>query len=232
MAIQYYLLQNALSKTKSNKAIIIPNKVHNVQSIIAEMLKRGTTLTEADIVASLHLFFEVVVNEAQKGNNINLPIVNIKPTISGEFKSASDKFDPSVHKTKAKTSTGSVLKKRMIQLPVSKIKKELTCPVLVAFKDVQTQTIDNCITPGGIGIITGKNLKFNAENSNEGIFLIDSENRKTQVTCIASKTQGKILFSIPSALSSGNYTLQVKTSFDKLGINIRKGELATTIKVL
>lgn len=95
MSIKYCLHRNAIAQNaESHKAMIIPQNVHDLQSIIAQMLQRGTTLDEVDILAALHLFFEVVVQEVTDGNLVNLPIVNIKPSITRAFDSALDRLIP------------------------------------------------------------------------------------------------------------------------------------------
>jgi hypothetical protein len=233
MPIKYYLHQNAIAKRpESHKAVIIPNTVHNLQSIISQMLQRGTTLSEADILASLHLFFEVVTQEVQEGNHVNLPIVNIKPGISGEFTSALDQFDASKHRLKTTTSSGILLKNTIKNSPVEKVIKSLTLPILSAFSDIQSQTINDSITPNSIGQIVGNHLKFNTTNPSEGVFFVNANNEIFQASIFATLHPRKLIFSIPDAMPSGNYSVVVKKAFGKTAATVRQGILPFTLKVV
>ncbi|WP_293896402.1 DNA-binding domain-containing protein [Flavobacterium sp.] len=230
MPVKYYLHKNALSTNpESHKAVIVPHKVNTLADIIAEMVQRGTTLSEADILASLHLFFEVVGQQVQQGNHVNVPIVNIKPGISGEFSTSTATFDPSHHKLKATASVGPAIKKVMQNTATEKITQPLTVPVLNAFKDILSQNFNTTLSPGGIGQITGSHLKYNPENPNEGIFFVSAARQEYKVINVAIRTLGRLVFSIPEAMPPGNYTLEVKRAFGKSDASIRKGILASLL---
>ena len=232
MAVKYYLHTNALSlNLTSHKAVIVPHKINHLSDIIDEMLKRGTTLSEADILASLHLFFEVVTQQVQDGNHVNTPIVNLKPGISVGFNDSTDHFDSLRHKLKATASIGPAIKRGMGKAMPEKITKTLTVPVLSAFKDIQSQSVNAIVSPGGIGQIMGSHLKYNPENPAEGIFFVSSGLEEYKVTNVAIRTLGKLVFSIPSSLSTGNYSLVVKRAFGKSDTSIRTGILATPLSV-
>lgn len=233
MPVQYYLHRNAIAKTaESHKAVIIPHSVHNLQNIIAQMLQRGTTLAEADILAALHLFFEVVAQDVADGNHVNLPIVNIRPSIAGEFDSASDQFDTARHQLKTTVSAGVLLKKNIKNTAVEKVNKPLPIPLLSEFADIQSQTINEHITPKGMGQIVGNHLKFNPLNSSEGVFFVNADNASFQATIFAMQHPTKLIFSIPEVLSAGDYTLIVKKAFGKTASTLRKGTLPFTLKVV
>ena len=233
MPIKYCLHRNAISNNpESHKAMIIPIKVHGLQSIISQMLQRGTTLAEVDILASLHLFFEVVVQEFTDGNHVNLPIVNIKPSITGEFDSASDRYDIARHQIKTTTSPGILLKRNIKKSTVEKVNKPSIIPILLVFTDMQSQTINDKITPNGIAQIEGKNLKFTPANPSEGLFFVNENNQTFQATIFAIRHPSKLIFSIPDAMPPGTYTLIIKKNFGKTATTLRKGTLPFTLNVV
>jgi nucleoid DNA-binding protein len=53
---------------------VLPNASLTLEDIIAKMMQRGTTVTEADTRAVLNLFFDVVSDEVADGNFVNLPL--------------------------------------------------------------------------------------------------------------------------------------------------------------
>lgn len=230
MPIKYYLHPNAISQNPaSQKAVIMPHKVHNTQGIIEEMLKKGTTLSEADILASLQLLFEVVTEQLQEGNNVNLPIVNLRPGISGSFSGTSDSFDPKRHKTKATASIGTLINKSMKNVTAEKTNRPLTIPVLSSFKDIQTGSLNDKLTAGSIGELSGSDLNYNAAQPDEGIFFISTGNEEYKVTQVAVLHPKKLIFSIP-LLPEGNYTLVIRKNFGKSGKTLRQGRLNAIVK--
>ncbi|MDN3676279.1 DNA-binding domain-containing protein [Flavobacterium paronense] len=231
MAIKYYLQPNPITPDPNDQsARVISNKVHDTDSITKEMLKRGSTITEADIRAVLNVFFMVVTDEVADGNSVNLPLVNIRAGVTGVFTSITDSFDASRHIKKANLSAGTELIRKMNEARVEKITVPTAAPALIAFTDVTSQTTNSILTPGGIGQIVGEELKFNPANVTEGIFFIASDGTVTPATIIASRTEGKIVFSVP-ALPAGNYTLEVRKGYGSTNIVVRSGALQDTLIV-
>jgi hypothetical protein len=232
MAIKYYLQPNPITSDPNDQsARVVSNQVHDVKSIIKEMLKRGTTVTEADANAVLMLFFEVVTDEVAVGNSVNLPLVNIRPGISGVFTSITDSFDSSRHVKKANATAGILLNQKMNVATVEKVAQSQPSPVLIQFLDVNTQNVNSILTVGGIGQIVGEELKFNPDNPLEGIFFIDTAGSATKATVIANRTEGKLMFSIPSTLTPGSYTLEVRKAYGVNGNIIRAGNLQDQLTI-
>ncbi|MEY4903253.1 MAG: hypothetical protein RLZZ292_1068 [Bacteroidota bacterium] len=225
MAIKYYLQNNPITPDPNDcSARVISNQVHDLESIIKEMLKRGSTVTEADVLAVLKVFFEVVTDEVAEGNNVNLPLVNIKPSVNGVFTSATDSFDASRHITKASVTAGILLNEKMSNAKVEKTTQVTATPVLIEFMDINSQNTNSILTSGGIGQIIGEELKFNPANAAEGIYFVATNGTATKVAVVASRTEGKLMFSIPT-LAVGTYTLEVRKGYGSATIVVRKGSL-------
>jgi hypothetical protein len=232
MAIKYYLKPNVITPDPNDQsARVITGKVHDVVSITKEMLKRGSTITEADIMAVLKVFFEVTSDEVADGNNVNLPLVNLRPSINGVFSSITDSFDASRHIKRASVTAGTLLSQKMSAAQVEKVTQPVVTPSLIQFLDVTTQNTNSSLTVGGIGQIIGDELKFDSSNPQEGIFFIATDNTATQATIIASKTDGKLVFSIPS-LPAGNYILEVRKNYGTTNLVLRSGSLQDTLQVI
>lgn len=233
MPIKYYLQANPITPDPNDQsARVAANTSLDLEALIAKMLKRGSTITEADINAVLKVFFEVASDEVADGNNLNLPLVNIRPGISGIFTNATDSFDPSRHTKKASLSPGLLLTQKMEAATVEKITQPIPTPTLIEFTDVNTQTTNSKLTPGGIGQIIGEELKFNTANAVEGIFFVSVTNgTATKVTVLASRTEGKLMFSIPASLVADNYTLEVRRGYGAAA-TLRTGTLADLLQVV
>ena len=232
MSIKYYLQPNPITPDPNDQsARVISNQIHDVDSITREMLKRGSTITEADVRAVLKVFFDVVTDEVAEGNNVNLPLVNIKPGINGVFSDATDSFDPSRHIKKANVSSGILLTQKLTVAKVEKVTQATAAPALIQFTDVNTQNTNSILTPGGIAQVVGEELKFNPANVAEGIYFVAADGTATKVDVIASRTEGKLVFSIPSTLVTGSYTLEVRKGYGTTTIVVRTGSLQEGLQV-
>ncbi|MFN0048638.1 MAG: DUF4469 domain-containing protein [Cytophagales bacterium] len=86
------------------------------------------------------------------------------------------------------------------------------------------------LTPGGIGQVIGEELKFNTANVAEGIFFVDAAGVATKVAILATRTEEKLMFSIPATLPVGTYTKEVKRGYGN-GAAIKTGSLLDTLAV-
>lgn len=231
MAIKYYLQPNPVTPDPNDQsARVLSNKVHDLDSIIKEMLKRGSTVTEADVRAVVTVLFEVVTDEVADGNSVNLPLVNIRPSVNGVFDNVSDSFDPSRHIKNASLTKGLLLMSKMASAKVEKISKPVPTPTLIEFTDINSGAANSILTLGGIGQIVGEELKFNPDNFDEGIYFIADDNTPTKVAVIANRTEGKLMFSIPAGLAPGRYRLEVRKGYGKTNIVVRSGSLSDLLQ--
>jgi hypothetical protein len=118
--------------------------------------------------------------------------------ISGVFTSITDSFDPSRHSIRATLSPSLLLSEKMQKVRLEKTLQPLPSPVILEFLNINTNTTNSVLTPGGIGQIVGEELKFNPDNPQEGIFFVAADGTETKVQIIASRTEGKLVFSIPT----------------------------------
>ena len=231
--IQYFLVPNYLTADPNDQyARVSPRNVLSLEDIIDRCLRRGTTLTKTDITAAVNLFMEEASTAVAEGNNVNLPLVNIKPSISGIFASKSDNFDSSRHTKRAALSMGTGLAKAFSNASVEKIQEPAASPFLLEYADANSGTNNATLTSGGIGTIYGNDLKFDPTNLEEGIFFVaENGGAETKVAVISSRTEGKLVFQVPAGLVAGNYRLEVRRAY-LASKTIRSGELAEVLTVL
>lgn len=232
MAIKYYLQPNPITPDPNDQSARVQALgVLNIEDIVQEAIRQGTTLTETDLRASANLTFQTICYFLAQGYNVNTPVANFRGGINGVFTSATDSFDPSRHTVKASISPGTMLIEAMAKASVEKILLPLPSPTLIEYFDVNTQTANSKLTPGGIGQIVGEELKYNLANVAEGIFIVSSAGVATKVTIIASRTEGKLMFNIPTPLAAGSYSLEVRRGYGNAGV-IRTGALNDQLQVV
>lgn len=195
------------------------------------MLLTGTTITKADANAVIEVFFSVISRAVAKGSSVNLPLVNIKAGIGGIFNGMDDFFDPDRHTKSANVTPGVMLSKVVEDADVEKVFRPLAEPILLKYTDYNSNnSINSMLTAGGIGEIRGKQLKFDKDNLEEGIFFIASDGMATKVAVISNRTESKLVFFIPLSLAPGNYTLEVRKAYGTTNRIIRKSALPHVLK--
>lgn len=226
--ILYSLLKNNITSESSKfYGRVQPYKSMGLDDIIIDMKEKGTGSSETDMRATLQLFFESVTKMISNGYNVNLPVANFKPGVTGLFDSLLDTFDPARHSLKVNVSAGYMPLLAMRNAVVEKVKSLTPKPDVLGFIDVHSGLSNTRITPNGIGTIIGSELKFNPDVAEEGIFFVNGTTTKVQV--IATRTEGKLMFSIPQ-LAAGSYALEVRKGY-KTTNEIRTGALGELLIV-
>lgn len=232
-SIQYFLVPNYLTADPNDQyARVSPRNVLNSNDIIDRCLKRGTTLTRTDLTAASNLFMEEAAAAVAEGNNVNLGLVNMKPSINGVFTSKSDSYDASRHTKRAAVSMGTYLAKAMMDASSEKIQEPAASPFLLEYTDSNSGANNSTVTPGGIGNIMGADLKFDTSNVAEGIFFVPAGGgADTKAVVISIRTEGQLMFLVPAGLAAGTYRLEVRRAYTAAK-TIRTGELAEVLSVL
>jgi hypothetical protein len=230
--IKYFLQPNPVTPDPNDQSARVKlNATLSLEDIVKLATKRGTSLTETDLTGAANLLFEVITDEVANGNSVTLSLVNVRPGIKGVFASATDSFDSGRHIKRATLSEGLLLSSKMKTAKVEKITAEMPSPVLVEYMDINTGTANSLLTPGGIGNITGEELKYNPENEAEGIWFVPAGGGDAvKVTVVATRTEGRLMFSIPSGLQSGSYTLEVRKGYGT-NATLRTGSLNDMLEV-
>lgn len=233
MPIRFYLQPNSITPNSHEQfARIAANDTLTADDIIKKALRRGTTLTETDLKAVMNLLFTVIADEVVDGNVVLLPLVNIRPSISGTFSTITDTFDSTRHSTGASISSGVLLNYKMRDAKTEKISSSQLIPTLLEFKDMDSGSVNHLFTAGGIGQIVGSDLKFNTSNPEEGIFLVNHTTQsQTRIGVLAMRTKGKLLFKIPGTLATGQYSLEVRKAYGNAN-TIRKGVLNHVLELI
>lgn len=232
MNVKYYLQPNHITPDPSDQTTrVATNNVSGIDDLVKRIVERDTTLAETDIRALLRLSFEETVDCMAEGNAINLPLVNIRPSIQGVFKDINDSFDVSRNILRACVTACVLLGEKMKTATVEKMTNSIVSPDIVDFTDVKTNTHLQA-TKGNIAITTGSELKFNPTNAAEGIFFINiATNAETMVTEIAQSTEGKLMFMIPSTLVAGTYYVEVRKAYTSSN-SIRSDAFETNLTVV
>jgi len=213
MPIHYFLVPHALDDQSNDYvARLARTGSANFEQVADRMVRRGSTVGKADILAVMEDLVAVCESTLLEGQRINLGgLVQLYPRIRGKFDGAQDSFDSSRHRIDVGASPGERLRK-VVRNHATTTKKHAPSanPILKQFLDTATGRVGR-LTPGGIGTIAGARLKFDPDRDDEGIFLVPSGRREPwQIRRLATNHPKKLVFLVPPDLPPGRYKLEVR----------------------
>jgi len=93
----------------------------------------------------------------------------------------------------------------MNEIQFEEVSPSQTGPLLFAVQDVSTEQISTGLTPGGMAVLAGKNIRI----ENGHIRLRNTATGAEEVIAgnLAENTVGKVIFLVPAALAAGTYRL-------------------------
>lgn len=201
----------------------------NQQELVRKVVAKHSALNESDVLIAVKAYEGVIAEEIAQGNNIVTPMCNISLSITGVFDREIQEFDPKLHKLHINFKPGVDFKSIPEQIKLVKITAADVMPVIECFKDTESETKNEIITPGKAGTIKGSKLKVNTEAVDEGIFLVAADDTLTKVDSYIRNKPSEVIFMVPEGLATGQYQLQVRSRLE--GKSMRIGELDFELSV-
>ncbi|MCB1159418.1 MAG: DUF4469 domain-containing protein [Leptospiraceae bacterium] len=207
MSIKYSLHRTVIGNAdnKFHSRVVTP-QVFNREELVKRMLDSGTSVTRSDILAVLNLLESTVTNVLLEGGRINLDgFIQFYPLIQGVFNDEFDNFDSSKHKIDVGVRASSELKQLVSQAKVEKVESQVNLPVMKAFIDFKTGERNSSIFPGTIAALKGKNLKFNPEREDEGLYIQNMQDMNyTRIETLSKNAALELNFLVPPVINEGN----------------------------
>ena len=208
--IKYGLRENLLTADPDDcMAQVVDARSYSQEDIAAEMIKRGSSLTAADIAAYQKLEAEVYADIIANGGNVNTPLINTSFSITGVFTNQTDSFDKSRHAIKLNVNAGSALREAASKATVQKVETASTDPYITGVTDKVTGD-SATIKAGSVMEVTGSRLKFDAADGEQGVFAITSADEIRCATVIENKP-ARLLVLLPSDIAAGEFSVEVRT---------------------
>jgi hypothetical protein len=214
--LHYHLVENLMTPSPDDAMAQVVNLRSYADDQIAEqMLKRGTLLTKADILAVLEVYREVILDIIADGGAVNTRLFNISPSISGVFGSMGDSFDPIRHKIKVNFNQGVAVREAAARIKTEKVQTPDPVPYIVEVKDVISGSVNEILTPGGVIQLRGSRLKFIDSDDANGIFLLTESGEEVKITVIVENKPARLIALLPPDLAAGNCHLEVRTNYSQ-----------------
>lgn len=212
MTVRYGLGLNHLTEDPDDYlAVVTECTTSNVNKIMERMIGKGSTVTKAEGLSVIEEFEYAVVEEVKDGHIVSTDLFRISPSISGVFKDENDSFDPSRHTIKLNISAGPRLQEIISKIELKKVALSTAEPVIEKFVDLKTKAENQSFTPGQVVSIKGSLLKFDEEDTQQGVFFIASDDSETRATDFVKNKPSELMFFVPDTLTSGTFQLEVRT---------------------
>jgi hypothetical protein len=211
--LKYFLISSALS-TEKGSCYASAKATENLQieDIINQMIEEGSGLTRPQAMAYYERFSEVILKNLKNGCSITTPLFIIKPVINGKFTNHEDSFDAKRHQLNFRLAAGKKLHAIKKEVRIKKTEPTTKAPVVRTFIDFRNNEMNLTTLSGSMAILKGKNLKFDVNDMNQGVFFVP-ENRKDEIVRVKTYSDIsplKIFIQVPE-LQPGAYKLVVKT---------------------
>lgn len=235
MAIRYALYPNTFRRRKPQQNYVA--RVHHTQSCDQKMLVEMIThhnraLPPTMVEAVLEEYYRAVEWAIEDGMRVNTPLIKIQASIQGTFAEEDERMYPGRQRIVLKAVPGKRLRSLIKRLKAQKVAPKYPCPEPKQLEDIFSDTSNRSITAGGIIRLRGKRLKFDPEDIQQGIFLIQAGGTKPiRLAKAVTNTPSQLLMKAPDDLPAGEYTLEVHAIVGN-STEIRYGKLPHALTVI
>ena len=210
--LKYALRENLLTPEPNDyMAQVTDSQSYNLEKIIDKMIERGSTLTKADITATMQIYSETICSLLEEGFQINTPLINTSMSISGVFDGATDSFDSSRHNVNINITPGTKLKETLSKVKTQKVEAASTDPFVTEVKDIVSGKVNESLTKGGILQAVGARLKFDNSDEAQGVFLVPETGSAVRCGVVAENKPARVMAMIPADITAGTYYLEIRS---------------------
>ena len=210
--LKYSLRENLLTPAPDDYMAQAQDvRSYTLDEIIDLMMDKGTTITRADVAATLQVYGEVCASLIKDGSALNTPLFNTALTIAGVFNGANDAFDKKRHMVNLNMTAGTLLRDAVTKVKCEKTEAAGTDPYITEVTDIVSGKTNEVLTKGGIVQITGSRLKFDAKDASQGIFFVPETGAPVRASVIAENKPARLMAIIPADLAAGTYYIEVRT---------------------
>jgi hypothetical protein len=231
MSVRYALYENPLPTARGTyRALTQTRGTVGTPEIIERMVLRGSTVGRADMLGVLSLYQEVIESFISEGFRVATQHAVFSLAIQGTFASPTERFEPSRHRLVPVVNTTRALRQAVRRMPrPEKTEGRHGDPVLIEFLDVPTGEVNGTTAPGHLARVSGRRLRYQADDPQQGIFFIPEGHRSgTRVRDVGFIQGGELVFNVPE-LSLGLYRLEVRAMIRG---RLRSGQLDDPLTVL
>ena len=209
-------LREATLAHMQDRQQLVPMSSHrgriSTDGLVEQILNQGSTVRGADVKAVLDNLGKAIFAVCSRGEAVSIPelgiitprvggVANRDGTwVSGPYVYLNMRFENSL--------SAAIQDKAQIEI----VEATTVMPSITTVVDVASGTRNESLTSGSLGSIKGKNLRFDATKSDEGLYLIPAAGGEAvKVALFERNSPVKLTFQWPSGLiSETQYKVQVR----------------------
>jgi len=205
MPIKYYLKKTKIGEATEifHRAIVDRDRIVTQEEMIESIVRRGSTLTHADVTAVFRILKEEVNHHLMNGCSVHMDHARFRMTIRGKFRDIDDSFDPARHDVEILSRPGVALLGLMPKKPVVEKVKQRPNFEIEKYADVATAQTNGPITPGKNGILHGKGLSFDPSDAEQGVFYVKNDGTQVRSELYSLINPGRVIAENPDTLEAG-----------------------------
>jgi hypothetical protein len=208
------LLQRVKGSKGKYTAKLLTQKTLNKEDIVRILKKKGSKLSEEQLLAIINIYESVCMEHIRQGRNVQNGVFNIKPRVSGNWLDCTDSFNPDKHMITFDQSPSEELRKSLEKVKVEVVGVEKSDAYIRLVTDVESGDIEGEVTPGGNIVIDGAKIKIApVDGEGLGIFFMDADGLEIPVTHPLIQNDPKQIICRVPMLEPGDYVLKIVTQF-------------------
>lgn len=176
--------------------------------------RAGAYLTPEIIKAAVNAFFEEASLQMAGGNNVCTEWIKGQATVRGLFDGPHDTFDPDRHNVNFNIEPGRTMRQIFDEAEVvidNGCKRYRS--YIKSVCDHRTAATDTSLTPGGVAIVTGRNIKIAGDAPDIGLQFVDTATgMHYRATDIIANNPSSVEAVVPQ-LPPGRYVIEIITQY-------------------
>jgi len=226
--LQVAFVDSQLRADRPVVARIVQSETISYEEVLAFMAK-GVVISETDITAVLTNLADTLVHFLVKGKRVQTPFgtfsVHLRhPGVDADERTVST--DYLALRVRPTSAVADELK-RNLQVSVVDAPPAQT-PLIYSVANMDNKESVDKGQPGEILHLTGSRLSFDAQETNQGVFFIDSQDKEFRAQVYSRTGSSFIDCKIPT-VAAGDYTLEVRTQSTK---TLKSGTYKSPITVV
>lgn len=226
--MQYINRQFGISGATGVSAQPVNVKTIDMAGVVDLMNTKSTTVSKADSLAALTVFFQVLEELAAEGTAVKCDAFSMSYSIQGTYNGPNDY--PTPDKIRVVMSAGEGILNAVKKNTLQKVAASSNTPLIDSMVNNTTGSLSVCC-PRDTLCIKGRSLKLGGE-SLDGVYFIASDGTEVKAQRIIKASDKTIEVVVPP-MADGDYKVQVRTTWTgkKSGETLFVGEATTRITV-
>ena len=234
--IKYKIVKRVMRGITRYFPQVVYGQTLDTETFLKNVLNLGSTLTIGDLLAAVAMIDKGLRAELRRGNRVDLPWGSVGLGVKGDVGGADGIFRLGPNKFVPRLLPAEDLIKQVAKLQGKKVEHKTPHPRIDRIIDEDSGLQDQALTPGGIALLKGQDLRFDKHDVEQGIFLVaqtpenNSQSNKSdqeiRIRFYGEINPSQVSFVVPDLSTMAgdtSFRLRIKTRDRVTGEILQKG---------